>query len=383
MADAHALDPLQLEKLCQKFEEAAYSHPTLDAVVVYRPDLRLQETERQARNWYFKEADTTSENSAVEFAKQTRSEYEVMRSTRVWEDWIPPTDKNIMQLGAEEYWTRIIRSNEYPEFGGPPARCDLWKCTLFGPAVRNIENVALRLFNVLAGDAARLIFPNIKAKGTPLLSRWLVYLADRPDPIGPDSTRKYLSWPESKLLYPTWGPVTPQNAPTSWWAVRLPNVFELSREAIADLANRAPAPSPLRMPKIKSAGRMEWKKKGPLKLTFDTNLHTVERNNKRVEFKEHGRPWEVLLKLADRYPNRYLVQDLGRDVWNPNGNEIDPYDTVVQKAISAIRRLLKPLGVGVANTRKLGYILAELAPTNRPRQAKNRTILKARKMRKP
>jgi hypothetical protein len=65
------------------------------------------------------------------------------------------------------------------------------------------------------------------------------------------------------------------------------------------------------------------------------------------------------MKLVGRHPGRYQVNDLGRDVWNPNGNSIDPDNNVVQRAISAIRTVLRPLGVTVEHARGLGYVLAE------------------------
>jgi hypothetical protein len=103
----------------------------------------------------------------------------------------------------------------------------------------------------------------------------------------------------------------------------------------------------------------KWTRKGPLGLTLNTNNHTVERNSQSVSFGSNGRPWEVFVKLAGQHPGRYLPKDLGHDVWNPDGREVDPEDNVVQQAITTIRGILQPLGIGVSHTRKLGYILAE------------------------
>jgi hypothetical protein len=90
---------------------------------------------------------------------------------------------------------------------------------------------------MLAADAARLILPRSSAVGTALLSRWLIHLADRDEPLAPASRRRYLHWPRlglEHLLSPTWIPVTPQTPPTCWWAARLPNVFQLSRDAVEE-----------------------------------------------------------------------------------------------------------------------------------------------------
>jgi hypothetical protein len=121
-------------------------------------------------------------------------------------------------------------------------------------------------------------------------------------------------------------------------------------------------PSPPTPATVEVMQHGEWTKKGPLGLTINTNTHTVDRNDQHIEFEENGWPWEVFMKLVDRHPGRYLVKDLGRDVWNPDGSDVDPEDNQVQQAISAIRKLLQPLGITVNHTRKLGYVLADLDP---------------------
>jgi hypothetical protein len=163
-----------------------------------------------------------------------------------WDAWIPPSDRRIEQLGGQTYWTRVISAHECPDFCSPPTSGDVWQCTLFGPLARDVKNTALRLFNMLAADAARLILPRSEAQGKALLSRWLIHLADRPEPIVPDSRWRYLEWPRlgGRLSSPIWVPVTPANPPTCWWAARLPNVFLLSRDAVGqaiDLVASAPA----------------------------------------------------------------------------------------------------------------------------------------------
>ncbi|MCI0460798.1 MAG: hypothetical protein L0Z62_27940 [Gemmataceae bacterium] len=251
MSATQAPDPARLEELRRRFDHAACDHPNVDAVVVWRPDLRREETERQAHNLHAKPADPASDNYAAELTEQMRGAYAAMRCALEWEEWIPPSSGSIEQLGGQRYWSRVIRADEYPELCDLPADSKLWQCTLFGPPARDLENAALRLFSVVATDAARLILPPSKAEGTALLSRWLIHLADRPEPIVPDARRRYLTWPGGGCLSsPMWIPVTPLNPRTCWWAVRLPNVFQVSRIAIEqaiDLAARPGirlAPSP-------------------------------------------------------------------------------------------------------------------------------------------
>jgi hypothetical protein len=237
---AQAFNLARLEELRTRFEKAAYDFPSLDAVVVYRPDLRREEAERQARNRHLRPIDPTSESCGVEQVAQTRDPFAAGRCDMEWgEEWIPPFRSSIGQRRCQQYWSRVFRAREYhelccPEFCGPPILGDLWQCTLFGPPALDFQNTALPLFSLLAADAARLILPQSKAEGKALLSHWLIYLADRPTPIVPDSRRRYLSWSSlgEHPMPPMWVPDTPANGQTLWWAARLPNVFRLSRDSV-------------------------------------------------------------------------------------------------------------------------------------------------------
>ncbi len=248
MTAGQAPDTARLEELRRRFDETAYTFPRVDAVVVFRPDLRREEAERQGRDSHFRPADPSSDNFAAEHAAQTRSTYAAIRAATEWNAWIPPSDRTIGQLGDQTYWERLLRADECPDFRGPPARIELWRCILFGPPVDGAENTALRLFNMLAADAARLGLSPRSAKGKGLLSRWLIHLAARREPIEPDSRRRFLHWSTlgGKRLAPMWIPVTSLNPSSCWWAVRLTNVFQRSRTAIEqaiDLAGLAESPS--------------------------------------------------------------------------------------------------------------------------------------------
>jgi hypothetical protein len=252
MSAVQAFDRVSFEELHKRFHVAACEHPSIDAVVVFRPDLREEETERQAKALLVQLADPLSANYSQQRSNECKGIHAAIGLTQLWDKWIPPLYNNIEQIGGIKYWSRVLKAEEDPELGSVPALAHVWQCTLFGPPAGDLENIGLRLFDLLGEDAARLILPQTNAVGTGLLSRWLIHLADRPEPIIPDSRRQYLSLPtpedfQKGLVTPMWVPVTPQNRLSNWWAVRLPNVFHLSGVAIEqaiDLAAPAQAITP-------------------------------------------------------------------------------------------------------------------------------------------
>jgi hypothetical protein len=186
-----------------------------------------------------------------------------------WERWVPPDVNSIEQLGGQVYWVRVIRANEHPELCDPGGD-ELWRCTLFGPPTGFIQNIALRQFSMLAEDAARIILPRSEAKGKALLSRWLIYLADRDQPLQPGSQRRVLHWPGlgSVFCSPIWVPLTPRNPPASWWAVRLTNVFRCSRDAIGADCRQVeliPANEAARLFNVTIPLISRWHKKGKVR----------------------------------------------------------------------------------------------------------------------
>jgi hypothetical protein len=105
-----AADHARLEELSRRFDRAAVEYPNVDAVVVWRPDLRREEAERQARNLHCNPADPASENFGQELAEQTRGEYAAMMYAVACEAWVPPTSASIEQLGGQTYWAHVIRA---------------------------------------------------------------------------------------------------------------------------------------------------------------------------------------------------------------------------------------------------------------------------------
>ena len=270
----------RLDLLRERLDHAAYDFPNTHAVVVYRPDVRLAETRCRVREYQalLERIDRTIQvlkswpddpesvrlADELNFATEHARRYGVFSMGHV--ELVPPySDLTFGNLGEEWIWRRVLLSDEIAERRVNSIRFEKWQCTLFGQTARPFENTAGGRFSILAEEAARRILPATSAKGTGLLSRWLIYLADRDEPIVPASRKQYLSWGTSKgpvesvmqrpeeerqkdLILPsmpTWVPVTPQNFPRNfpsspqtgsgearWWAVLLPNVFRLSRDAV-------------------------------------------------------------------------------------------------------------------------------------------------------
>jgi hypothetical protein len=249
MSAAQAPDPARFEDLRRRFESAAYDHPNVDAVVVCEPDLRHDESEREARDYFRKVIPPAFEYSvepeyraAEELAESMRHAHEAMRYVVQLDRWVPAWDRSISQLGGQEYSSYHVRG--HAEHGSDPGYRTRWQCTLFGSPAGHIGNTGLRLFNLLAPDAARLILQGTGLGDKPQ-SGWLIHLANREEPLVPAARRWFLNWSTfcGKPQPPMWIPVTAMNPPTKWWAVRLSNVFQLSRDAVQleiDLAARAP-----------------------------------------------------------------------------------------------------------------------------------------------
>lgn len=231
-----------LVELCRRFDLVATNYPSVDAVVVYRPDVRSSEAESQARKLFVKPANPDSEHYAIELAEQNGGTHSARACAMQWDRWIPPSNGSIEQLGGQTYWARILSTEEFPISDVSPYQHDMWHCTLFGPRLGDLSNPGNRLFTMYATDAVRLLLPTVQLKGKALLSYWLIHLADRDEPILPGLEKSFLAWSNVGELQPQprWVPKTDMNPPSPWWAVRLPNVFYLSRLAIEEAINRLP-----------------------------------------------------------------------------------------------------------------------------------------------
>lgn len=92
-----------------------------------------------------------------------------------------------------------------------------------------------------------------------------------------------------------------------------------------------------------------------LGLELDAARHRVTRDNRPpVDFGGNCRLWDILAALAKRFDLHLAKRDLIVAVWK---DELIPEESTVYAAISELRRCLRPLGIAVTFTKRLGYKL--------------------------
>jgi hypothetical protein len=274
----------------------------------------------------------------------------------LWVQQIQDLQANFQRLDDEASWVRagfILKARRFGMFGlGRPDDVALIR------GIRSNQEAAiiaeLYLLTDQAGVLVEEIFQSGCFQGTPIATNYVHVNLQRP----------WQSWLVFLMYFP---PMTflcrtrtdegnhlvNHQLGDNETAVFIENYPRVCMSALTLLKAKSIAAVPL------AQNMTQWVKSGPFGLTLDYNKHTVERNGRSVEFGEHGRAWQVFVKLVERHPARFLVKDLGRAVWNPNGNDVDPGDNLVQQAVVVIRKLLKLLGIGVQHTRGLGYIITD------------------------
>src|SRR5258708_7370956 len=93
----------RLEELRTRFDRVAVDHPSVEAVVEYRPDLRHEQCEREALNLYVKPADPASDTYYLERAEESKGYYTAMRAALAGEERIPPLQLTIEEDGRQLY----------------------------------------------------------------------------------------------------------------------------------------------------------------------------------------------------------------------------------------------------------------------------------------
>lgn len=252
----------KFNSLRDKFDRAAEEFPGLDAVIIWRPELRACDAERTVLDFRH----TILEGGGL-------SDHVAMLHSLT--GLIPPPDENLptgnqtRQAGSGDdhldairtqrrlYWHHSISENGRPDPLAPNGiRCEGWRFVVLGRDPVK-EQAPWRRFDSLARDAAQLIL-NGAGRGDSLISGWLIALADRPEPLDTTSERAVLlsravgavgsghihaEWrrwadPDPGRHWsqrPTASTVSRPICEPGWWLVRLNNVFRLSRVAVDEM----------------------------------------------------------------------------------------------------------------------------------------------------
>lgn len=240
MSGARTPDRTRLEQFRDEFRQAARDHLQLDAVVVSQPDLCMEDAEGLLRACHRPDADRWRDHlggayAAAEFAHRQEEEYrsylrEVVPRERFRLNGYKPRHVSYSWYDVE---TDDVR---------PADRWLRWSCRLIGRPNYSAADSGCRMFELLTRQVAPLVLGG-NGSGSCPTSRWLIYLADRDQPLHRNSERLVLdSCGYSEVPY--WRQHTPQK-PSRWWAVLLENVFMLSAEAIEQrlgLSTRADEP---------------------------------------------------------------------------------------------------------------------------------------------
>jgi hypothetical protein len=214
----------RLRKHSDRFREAAYQLLDVDAVVIHRPDLRRAETEREAQRLFSDLRRADAERQGQRFFPHPHDGIYAAANSEMW---IPPGQVLVEDSSGGVYWKYSIRQTT------DDACQEVWWFALFGPWARNADSVN-RLFDQLAMDADELILKG-NGQGNSPRSCWLIHLTDRDVPLLPRTQRMWLRWPKQEVMSqtPMWVPFTGVwNPQPCWWAVLLPNIFQLSHIAV-------------------------------------------------------------------------------------------------------------------------------------------------------
>jgi hypothetical protein len=252
------------EELFRRLDAAAYDFRNVDAVVEYLPDLRYAETKEHVCELLKQPGVTLLARPDTQWAENydesTRINAEAEHYAMPLCDWVPPARSDLGSIGCRTYCSKGIGDYLEDERGKPDYCSDVWGCSIIGPTDERVEQAVQRPVELLIPAAARLALGSSAS-----LWRWLIYLANRDEPLVRDSRRLCLDWKNAALpLTPKWGPawvsIAGMEPAPEWWVARLPNVFLLTRLAVERAishASTSPTPpadaQPLPSPEVDSS----------------------------------------------------------------------------------------------------------------------------------
>jgi DNA-binding winged helix-turn-helix (wHTH) protein len=139
----------------------------------------------------------------------------------------------------------------------------------------------------------------------------------------------------------------------------------LTRVGVVLQHSSLPSSSSPSAPSNKSVGKPQPPSPAPFDLALNENRQVVFRGDRSADFRGFCTGWGVLRALVQRHPDYYRTSDLGHEVWNPLGKDSDPAELTVYRTLTEVRKLLRPIGLTVANRKKIGYRLEEAATAAR------------------
>ncbi len=217
--------------LAGRLVRAADEFPNLDALVIYRPDLRDAHAAEQAKNAPDRDPARVVE-SLSDLTPQGAAPMQLLRSGEVpcWPLKVcpplapddPRQSKCAVQLYDDPKW--MIHLYGWSKADGPRTT---------------------RLVQTLCVKAAETLVGSERAKGDTWLSSWFIYLAER------DPRKQLVELPIhplfGKSFLPTWRQAT---AGDPWWLVFIKNVLDVSAKAVQQFAHGAAAPADTSSPGI-------------------------------------------------------------------------------------------------------------------------------------
>jgi hypothetical protein len=92
---------------------------------------------------------------------------------------------------------------------------------------------------------------------------------------------------------------------------------------------------------------------GPLGITLDLQERKATRGAETVDFGGKEYAWKLFCALCRKYPDSFLAGSLTDAVWGQGEGDV----VAMQAHISALRKIIRPLGLAVKHIKRRGYAL--------------------------
>jgi hypothetical protein len=343
MSTTKAPDLARLEALRGRFEDVALKHPGVNALVVYQPDIRREDTQRQVQEALERRAESN-------YAGAGERLWEAARFAHRSAEWVPPFAQSVEELGCQTYWTgRIFESSDIDR--GVGLGRTTWECRVYGPPIGHI-NDARSVFSFLAADASKLVLAQA-GDDRDLITKWLIHLATQKESevVRP---RRFLDM--SAYPHPSWPHVNPL-CPLPWWTVRLDNVFHHSRDTVLGTIDRVLPAEPIIVER-RAADQGDDRSPPPnrelprQRLVFDDMTRTVTLDGRAHEVSD-PKVYEVYRVIAGAIPGALSKAQVSTQVKGVHGSKTIP--SLLKKLPEPLRKTIEtgPHGYSVVLPRLL------------------------------